>query len=595
MKPKEINNTANIGELNVGRFYKNKPFKTLVNLYRGNMGNLFLSFLFFVFKHSPVWIMPIVTGNVIDIVSSPKNHNFNELWVNVIIAAILVVQNVPTSILYTKYFSKAARYVEADLRSKLVRKLQILSISYHKDLQSGKLQSKVLRDVEAITVLSRMCCNTVVPVIINVAVALIITIHKSFTVAIFFILSMPVSFLIIKFFRKNIRKTNRNFRKEIEEMSAKVAEMVEMVPITRAHALENTEINRIDRQLKTVRNSGYRLDMVTAFFGASGWATFQVFQVACLAFTGYLAYNGKISVGDVVLYQGYFNSILNQINSLINVYPDIVKGFESVNSVGEVFLAQDIEDNRGKKKIKTVKGNIDFNHVQFNYNSSEAPIIKDFNLNVKEGESIAFVGESGAGKTTILNLIIGFIKPTKGKILLDGMDMSEIDLQSYRKHIAVVSQNTILFSGSIRDNITYGLPSVSEGNLKEVIESANLTDVINKLPDGINTSVGEHGAKLSGGQRQRIAIARALIRDPHIIVFDEATSALDNISELHVQKAMKNLVKGRTTFIVAHRLSTIRDANRIVVVRDGAIVECGTYDELINNKGEFYNLKKLQV
>lgn len=595
MKQNETNTAANIGEVDSSKFYKNKPFKTLVGLYKGNMLNLFLSFFFFIFKHSPVWIMPIVTGNVIDIVSNPKNRSFNDLWINVGIAVILVIQNVPTHILYTKYFSKASRYVEADLRSKLVRKLQILSISYHKDLKSGKLQSKVLRDVEAITVLSRMFCNSIVPIIINIAVALIITINKSITVAAFFILSMPVSFLIIRFFRKNIRKTNRDFRKEIEEMSAKVAEMVEMVPITRAHALEKTEINRIDTQLTSVRKSGYHLDMVTAFFGASGWATFQVFQVGCLAFTGYLAYKGRISVGDVVLYQGYFNSILNQINSLINVYPDIVKGFESINSVGEIFLAQDIEDNRGKKKVKTVKGKVDFENVEFSYNSSEAPVVKDINLNIKEGECIAFVGESGAGKTTLLNLIIGFIKPTKGKIYVDGNDMSEIDLQSYRKHIAVVPQNTILFSGTILDNITYGLPSVSEARLKEVIESANLTEVINKLPEGIDTAVGEHGAKLSGGQRQRIAIARALIRDPHIIVFDEATSALDNISELHVQKAMNNLMKGRTTFIVAHRLSTIRDANRIVVVRDGSIVECGTYEELVNMKGEFYNLKKLQA
>jgi len=574
--------------------YKNKPLKTLIYLYKDNLLKLILSLLFFIIKHSPAWIMPIITANVIDIASSSGNRALRELWINSIIAFLLIIQNVPTNILYTKFFSQALRSVEAELRSKLVRKLQILSISYHKQLKSGKIQSKVLRDVEAITVLSRQIFNGFIPTILNIVVALTITLTKSFTVAIFFIVAMPISFLIIKFFRGNIRKTNSDFRREIEEMSSNVAEMVELVPITRAHGLEDVEISRIDKQLEKVRHTGYHLDIITAFLGASGWAVFQVFQVGCLAFTGYLAYKGEISVGDVVLYQSYFSSILNQVSNLINVYPDIVKGFESINSVGEILLSEDIEVNRGKKKVKDIKGAFDFKSVEFKYETSEKPVLKDFNLIVKAGECIAFVGESGAGKTTILNLIIGFNSASKGKVLIDGMDMAEIDLRSYRKNIAVVPQNTILFSGTIRSNITYGLPNVSEEKIRAAVESANLTEVIAKLPLGLNTSIGEHGGRLSGGQRQRIAIARALIRDPQIIVLDEATSALDNISEFHIQKAMKNLVKGRTTFIVAHRLSTIRDADRIVVIKDGRSVECGTYAELVSQKGEFFKMKKLQ-
>lgn len=574
--------------------YKNKPLKTLIHLYKDNFWKLILSLLFFIIKHSPAWVMPIITGNVIDIATNAGSRSLRELWFNLIIAFLLIIQNVPTNILYTKFFSQALRCVEAELRSTLVRKLQILSISYHKQLKSGKIQSKVLRDVEAITGLSRQIFNGFIPTILNIVIALVITLTKSFTVAIFFIMSMPISFFIIKSFRKNIRKTNNDFRREIEEMSANVAEMVELVPITRAHGLEEVEINRMDKQLEKVRYSGYHLDIITAFLGASGWAVFQVFQVGCLAFTGYLAYRGRISVGDVVVYQSYFSSILNQVSNLINVYPEVVKGFESIDSIGEILLSDDVEDNKGKRKVKNIRGTFDFKSVEFNYKSSEKPVLKDFNIVVKQGECIAFVGESGAGKTTILNLIIGFNSASRGKVIIDGMDMDEIDLRSYRKHIAVVPQNTILFSGTISSNITYGLPKVSEERLKSVIESANLTEVIDKLPMGINTSIGEHGGMLSGGQRQRIAIARALIRDPQIIVLDEATSALDNISELHVQKAMRNLVKGRTTFIVAHRLSTIRDADRIVVLKDGKCVECGTYEELISQKGEFYNLKILQ-
>lgn len=204
------------------------------------------------------------------------------------------------------------------------------------------------------------------------------------------------------------------------------------------------------------------------------------------------------------------------------------------------------------------------------------------------------MGESGAGKSTVMNLVIGFNHPTEGQVLLDGQDLNDIDLHSYRKFLAVVPQTSILFSGTIRDNITYGMPGVSDERLWDAIRAAHLEEFVNHLPDGLNTLVGEHGDKLSGGQRQRIAIARAIIRDPRVIIFDEATSALDTISEREIQHAIQNLTRDRTTFMVAHRLSTIRDADKIAVVAEGHCVEYGTYDELMAKKGEFYRLKQMQ-
>ena len=312
--------------------------------------------------------------------------------------------------------------------------------------------------------------------------------------------------------------------------------------------------------------------------------------MGCLLFTGYLAYKDEIQIGDIVLYQSYFSTILNQVSAAINIYPEIVKGFESINSVGEIFMVADVERNEGKKKLKEVKGNFKFDHIGFRYEDSIEDVLTDFNLDVKGGECIAFVGESGGGKTTLLNLVIGFINPTRGKLYLDDQDMSTLNMKYYRQQIAMVPQNTILFSGSIRDNITYGMPSVSDKQLEEAIEAAFLTEVISNLPAGLDTLVGEHGDMLSGGQKQRIAIARALIRNPKIIILDEATSALDNQSETHIQAAMKNLIKGRTTFIVAHRLSTIVDADRIVVVSGGKAAEIGSYNELMERQGEFYEL-----
>lgn len=378
-------------------------------------------------------------------------------------------------------------------------------------------------------------------------------------------------------------------RINMEDMSSAVSQMVEMIPITRAHALEKLEITRVDNKINKVKKIGYNVDILNEFFGSCGWASFQIMQLGCLMFTSYLALNNKIQVGDIVLYQSYFTSLLGEVNALINVYPDLAKGFDSINSVSEILLADDIEKNKGKTKVKDINGNYKFNHVYFKYDDGENLVLNDFNLEIKKGECIAFVGESGGGKTTLLDLIIGFIKPIKGTVLLDGQDMQLINLRDYRKHIAVVPQNTMLFSGSVKENITYGV-NVSEEKLNEILEASCLSDVICKLPDGLNTNVGEHGGMLSGGQKQRIAIARALIRDPKIIILDEATSALDIQSEVHVQKALKNLTNGRTTFIVAHRLSTIKDADRIIVINNGTIAEEGSYEELITKKGDFYNL-----
>ena len=231
--------------------------------------------------------------------------------------------------------------------------------------------------------------------------------------------------------------------------------------------------------------------------------------------------------------------------------------------------------------------------MSYRYPDSDQHVVKNFDLHVAPGECIAVVGSSGSGKSTLMNMIIGFLKPASGTIAVDGKSLSEVDLSEYRHFISVVPQNSILFAGTVRENITYGLDRYTEEDLQRVVKMANVEEFVKDFPEGLDTQIGEHGGRLSGGQKQRITIARALIRNPKILILDEATSALDNISEYHVQKAISSLIKGRTTFIVAHRLSTIRDADRIVVMENGEAVEIGTYEELMAKKGKFYELMNL--
>ena len=475
----------------------------------------------------------------------------------------------------------------------MIRKLQQLSVTFHKENESGKIQSKVMRDVEAIENFTNQIFTTALTVVANMAISLVIVITKSLPVFFMFLMCIPVAVILKSFFQKKMSMHSHNFRKEIENTSSDVLNMEELIPVTRAHALENEEIEKMTDSVTRIAESGYKMDRIYALFGSSNWVVFSMFQMLCLFFTGYLAYKGSITVGDVTLYQSYFTSLIGQVSSIMGLLPIIAKGAESINSIGEILTSNDIENNAGKTQLQNLEGNYEFKNVCFKYDD-RTPVLNNFSLTVKKGETIALVGESGSGKSTLLNLVIGFNNIDSGSFKIDGIEANQIDMRSYRRFISVVPQNSILFSGTIRENITYGRRYVTDEMLNYAIKAARLDTVIKKLPDGIDTVVGEHGAKLSGGQRQRISIARAIIRDPKVIIFDEATSALDSVTEREIQTAIENHTENRTTFIVAHRLSTIRNADKIAVVKAGACVEYGTYNEHMAKKGEFYEFKKMQ-
>lgn len=573
---------------------RNGPLKIMWKLYKPFWRGIFLSIFFCILKNSPVWVLPVVTKNIINAVTYLSGDALvRQLVINIAVMASLFVLNVPLHMLYVHFHSKVVRKVEAGLRGAMVRKLQQLSISFHKEMQSGRIQSKLMRDVETIQGLSEQFFTQIPLMVVTMIVALVTVLVNNLTVFLFFLMTVPVAVLTVRAFRKNIGRNNAEFRRDMEKSSAGLMDMVEMTEITRAHALENREIKKRTHQLNRVANTGYRLDMVQGLFGSCTWASFSLFQLLCLAFSAWMAFRGQILVGDISMYQSYFTSLTNCVSSFMGLLPIMTKGFESVRSVGEILSNRDIEDNAGKTKMPQLKGEYDFKDVWFHYEDDQ-PLLKGLDLHVNAGETIAIVGESGSGKSTLLNLVIGFNEAQSGEVLVDGVDIKNIDLHSYRRHIAIVPQNSVLFTGTIRENITYGVKDITDERIYAALEAAQLSKFIASLPHGIDSVLEEHGANLSGGQRQRLSIARAIIRNPDVIILDEATSALDTVSEKEIQKAINNLSKERTTFIVAHRLSTIKDADRIAVIKNGVCVEIGSYEELMEKKGEFYQMQTAQ-
>ncbi len=571
--------------------HKGNPLMTLIGFYKGLYLNFFWSTFFYVIKHSPVWVLPIVTADIINNVTNKNPDIYRLIALDAGVMVFLLILNIPMNHLHIHFRSRAVRKVEAGLRSALVHKIQVMSIPHQKEMLSGRLQSKIIRDVEAVETLSDQLFVSLINIIINVTVALAVTISKSFIVFLFFLFTVPIAAVLVVGFKKPIKKHNQQFRKEMEETSAKVMEMVQLVPVTRAHGLEDEEINRMDTQVDLIAQAGYSLDIIQGQFGAVSWAIFQIAQIMCLTFTAVLSVTGKVQVGDVVLYQSYFTTIVGQVSSLLTLLPIISKGLESVTSIGEILEFEHVENSEGKRDIGEIRGEYDFKNVGYAYPDSKEEILQGLSFHVNPGETVAFVGESGAGKSTIMNLVVGFGMPSSGQLLIDGKDITDISLQSYRRQLAVVPQNTILFSGTIRDNILYGTSNVSQMKLERVIEESGLKSVIEKLPNGLDTIVGEHGDKLSGGQKQRISIARALIRNPKVILLDEATSALDAISEKEVSYALDHMSSKCTTFIVAHRLATIEKADKIIVIDNGTIAEVGSFKDLMDKRGIFYRME----
>jgi len=578
-----------------GRFDSKHPRRTLWNLFSDQRGRVFGAAVLFVVKQTPASLMPLAVGMIVDALTTGGNGAFRKILFIAGVYFLLLLQNPFVHTSFVRLMSGALRHMQFNLRSALVERLQQLSITFYEEKQSSALQTKLLRDVDAIDVLFRHLMNTGLNGLLVITYVTVIALVKQPLLAVYFLVTVPAGVALLKLFDRRFKEQYRAMRVETEQMNARVGEMLQMLPVTRAHGLESIETSSVRGVFERIRERGLQVDTLTEFFASSSWFTFMCFQLACLVFSAWLVVHHRISVGDAVMYNTYFGMLIGAVQQFLSVFPALAQGADAIRSLGEVLEAGPLERNKGKPPAPSpLRGEIVFDNVSFSYPHGREMALQDVSLNIAAGETVAFVGESGAGKSTLVNLAIGFRQPTAGCVKLDGRDLRELDLRTYRRQIGVVPQTTLLFNGSLRENVMYGLEKVSDETLWKIMADANLAEFVRSLPKGLDTPLGESGAQLSGGQRQRLAIARALVRNPRLVILDEATSALDTESERLVQEALVHLTQGRTTLIVAHRFSTIRHAHRIIVLERGHIVEQGTQEELMGRQGQFYRLARMQ-
>lgn len=571
-----------------------EPIRSIGSLLRPYRRRVLAAALFHIVKDSPVWLVPVFTAGIIDTVVS--GEDFGRLWLYVVLTIVVLLQHYPNHIWYVRMYSRAYRSVAADLRNALTAHLQGLSIGFHTRRSASIIQTKIVRDVENVELLMQQVFPVVAISLSILVGSITVTAVQAPAFLLLFALTVPIAVALVTGMRHRAARRNEAFRREMEDLSARVGEMATLIPITRAHGLERTASTRVAETAESVKQAGMALDRLNSRFETTSWVSFHVLSTLCLGVAGWAAMSGvvPITAGQVVLLSTYFATLTSAITQLVGLTPIISRGLESVKSIAEVLEDPDLERNEGKAMVDRVVGQVTFEGVSFQFPDAAGPAIDHIDLDIRPGETVAFVGPSGSGKSTTINLVLGFIRPTMGRLLLDGRDMERLDLRTFRRFVSVVPQESVLFEGSIRENVTYGLSDVSDDQVRRALIDANAAEIVDELPDGLDTPVGQRGARLSGGQRQRLAIARALIREPRILLLDEATSALDSESEAKVKDALDTLMRGRTSLVVAHRLSTIRGADRIVVMDHGRIVEIGDHDALLASGGAYARLHAAQ-
>lgn len=566
-----------------------KPYRLQI------IGTIFIGII----KFSIPLLLPLLIRHVVDNIiggTATDAEKTQELFTIMGAVFVLFVVVRPPVEYYRQYFAQwTASKILYDIRDQLFTHLQKLSLKYYANNRAGEIISRVINDVEqtknfVITGLMNVWLD-----VVTIIIAIIIMLTMDIKLTLISIVLFPLYGLSVRYFYGKLRHLTRVRSQALAEVQGHLHERVQGMPVVRSFATEDFEQNQF---------ANVNSNFLTKALDHTSWnaKTFAVVNtltdispLIVISYAGYQVIMGQLSIGTMVAFIAYIEQLYGPLRRLINSSTTLTQAFASMDRVFE-FMDEPYEvvDKPNPLKATQTNGEVEFKHISFKYQEEENMIIHNLSLKVKRGETVALVGMSGGGKSTLVSLLPRFYDVTSGSILLDGIDIRDYQAQSLRQQIGMVLQDTFLFSNTVKENILIGKPDATDEEVIEAAKAANAHEFIMKLPNGYDTKVGERGVKLSGGQKQRVSIARVFLKNPPILVLDEATSALDLESEHLIQEALEKLAKDRTTFIVAHRLSTITHSDKIVLLENGELVEEGTHQELMEKQEHYYKLFQIQ-
>ncbi|MCH1627518.1 ABC transporter ATP-binding protein [Ferdinandcohnia quinoae] len=545
-------------------------------------------------------LIPLLLKYVVDDIIGAEHlaadEKLSKLYIAMGIMLFIFIVLRPPIEYYRQYYAQwVGSKILYDIRDKLFDHIQKLSLRFYANTRAGEVISRVINDVEqtknfVITGLMNLWLDLFT---ILIAIAIMFTMDIPLTIV--SIILFPFYGFSIKYFYGRLRHLTRTRSQALAEVQGYLHERVQGIPVIRSFAIEDHEQKRFDKQNCNFLEKALDHTAWNAKTYAVVNTITDIAPLLVIGYAGFQAINGHLSVGTLIAFVSYIDRLYNPLRRLVNSSTTLTQSLASMDRVFELIDEKyDIEDQPDAIECKHVSGKVSFEHISFNYGEDESNALNNINLTVQTGETIAFVGMSGGGKSTLVSLIPRFYDVTEGRILLDGKDIRSYKVRSLRDKIGMVLQDTILFSESVKENILLGKPNATDDEVIAAAKAANAHEFIENLSQGYETKVGERGVKLSGGQKQRIAIARVFLKNPPLLILDEATSALDLESEHLIQESLEKLAKNRTTFIVAHRLSTITHADKIVVIEHGEIVEVGSHEELMSKKGHYFKLFQVQ-
>lgn len=566
--------------------------KKMISYYKPYKRVFFADTFFAIIASIVALIIPLVVRYITStVVHMNPQQAFKQILYIAIAVFVLIIIQIYCNYFISNYGHVMGAKIEYDMRAEIFAHFQKMPFSFFDDQKVGQLMSRITSDLFDITELLHHGPENVTISVIKIigALCILLSIDKKLALAAFAL--VPFMIVYAYFFNKKMKQTFRINRKKIAAINEQIEDNLSGIRVVKSFAneqLENEKFEIGNKAFLEAKKNNYKY-MGGYNAGLIGFNT--MINLVVIVAGGIMFTKNMVNVTDFVTFLLYINIFTDPVKTLIDFTEQFQNGYSGYERFRQILdMEHEIKDKEGAKELTNVVGNIKFDDVSFRYNDNDHRVLKHINLEIPAGSYIALVGSSGAGKTTLCNLIPRFYDVTKGSISIDDEDIRNVKLKSLRNNIGMVQQDVYLFAGTIYENIKYGKPTATKEEVIAAAKEANAYDFIMSLPNGFDTDIGQRGIKLSGGQKQRLSIARVFLKNPPILIFDEATSALDNESEKVVQESMEKLAKNRTTLVIAHRLSTIRNAEKILVLTENGIEEQGTHNELINKKGIYYDL-----